>query len=141
MPGAAMSVNPAPAPRLIALRIVGGILAYGFLAGFVGLIGMQIYHWFRDGQWTHIGISDALLAILNGCCVREDGSGTGLFVTLSRWLDQPTDWLGWHRLLGAIPASIGLFLLSVLGNFLYIYSGDRIDGDRIDGERPAEPPA
>jgi hypothetical protein len=91
---------------------------------------MQIHHWFRDGQWTHIGIADALYSILTSCCVRVDGGGAGLFATLARWLDQPTDWLGWHRLLGAVPASIGLFLLSILGNFLYIYSCDRIDAER-----------
>jgi hypothetical protein len=126
--GGAMSGRIAAPPGLVVLRVAGGIAAYGFLACFIGLIGMQLYHWFRDGQWTHIGISDALYAVLTSCCVREDGGG--LLTTLAHWLDQPLDWLGWHKILEVVPATIGLFLLSVFGNFLYIYSGDRIEAGR-----------
>lgn len=122
-----------PEPRFVALRVIGGIVAYGFLAGFLGMVGMQTYHWFRDGQWTHIGISDALFAILSSCCVKDDGTGAGLFVTFTRWLDQPEDWYGWHKILQVLPASIGLFLCSIVGNFLYVYSGDRIDAGIREG--------
>ena len=81
-----MSGNTVPAPQWLALRVIGGILAYGFFAGFVGLIGMQLHHWLRDGQWTHIGVSDALYSILTSCCVREDAGGAGWFAGFARWL-------------------------------------------------------
>jgi len=118
--------------RLAVLRGLGALIAYGALASFLFLITLQIYHWFRDGEWTHIGISDGLLSVLTSCCV-ADGA-TGVMATLVRWLDTPTDWLGWHRLLEVVPASIGLFCLSVLGNFIFIYYSDRLDDLQKEGK-------
>ncbi len=111
--------------RAVLLRIVGGIIAYGCLTAFVCLIGVQCYRWFRDGEWTHFGIADGLRALIVTCCV-NDGD-TGQLATFVHWLDRPTDWFGWHKVLAAIPASIGLFTLSMLGNFAFIYGGDRLD--------------
>jgi hypothetical protein len=108
--------------RALLLRIFGGIVAYGGLAAFLCLILAQLYRWFRDGEWTHIGINDGLHSLLMTCCVRE-GDGGGL-AALVHWLEAPTDWLGLHKILEVVPASIGLFLLSVLGNFLFIRGGD-----------------
>jgi hypothetical protein len=118
-------MSPSPLPRRVALlRAVGAVVAYGCLAAFLCLISVQLYRWFRDGEWTHIGITDGLRAVVVNCCVKE--SSTGLGATLVHWLDTPTDWLGWHKVLEVVPASIGLFALSVLGNFLYIYCTDRV---------------
>jgi hypothetical protein len=110
------------------LRTSGAIVAYGCLAAFLVLIAVQIYRWFRDGEWTHIGITDGLRGMLTTCCVNE--GSTGSLAGLVRWLDAPTDWLGWHKVLEVIPASIGLFALSVLGNFLFIYGSDRLQDQR-----------
>jgi hypothetical protein len=110
------------------LRISGAIVAYGCLAAFLVLISVQIYRWFRDGEWPHIGITDGLRAMLTSCCVGE--GSTGPLVLLVHWLDAPTDWLGWHKVLEVVPASIGLFSLSVLGNFLFIYGSDRLEDQR-----------
>ena len=83
------------APSSIAvLRTAGAILAYGCLAAFIVLISVQLYRWFRDGEWTHIGISDGLRAMLESCCV--SAGSTGPLAVLVHWLDTPTDWLGWH---------------------------------------------
>jgi hypothetical protein len=112
------------------LRTSGAILAYVCLAAFVMLISVQLYRWFREGEWTHIGITDGLRGMLSSCCV-SDGS-TGPLALFVRWLDAPTDWLGWHKLLEVIPASIGLFALSMLGNFLFIYATDRLQDQRRD---------
>jgi hypothetical protein len=88
------------------------------------LIGTQVYRWFREGEWTHIGITDALRAVLVGCCVSDNSKG--MLATLVHWLDTPTDWFGWHKVLEVMPASIGLFALSMLGNFVFIYGSDRL---------------
>ena len=111
--------------RAMLLRTVGGIVAYGCLAAFICLISVQTYRWFREGEWTRIGIADGLRAVIVNCCVNE--GDTGHLASFVHWLDTPTDWFGWHKLLEVIPASIGLFALSMLGNFAFIYGGDRLD--------------
>jgi hypothetical protein len=108
--------------RIQVLRGLGGLVAYGGLACFLVLIGTQIYRWLRDGEWVPIRISDGLHHELIWCCVREGDSGR--LAALAQWLDAPTTWLGLHRVLEVIPASLSLFALSVLGNFLLIYGSD-----------------
>jgi hypothetical protein len=110
--------------REVLLRTVGGLVAYGCLAAFLALVGTQVFRWFREGEWTHIGITDALRAVLVGCCVSD--SSRGVLAVFVHWLDTPTDWLGWHKVLEVIPASIGLFALSMLGNFVFISASDRL---------------
>ena len=110
------------------MRIAGGLVAYASLAAFVGLLGLQTYRWLREGEWPHIGIGEGLRALLGFYGV--DDGGVGRLARLARWLDTPTDWLGWHRVLEAIPASIGLFLISVCGNFVQVYGSDL--RDRMD---------
>jgi hypothetical protein len=125
-------MSPSGLPRRVAvLRALGAVVAYGCLAAFLCLISVQLYRWFRDGEWTHIGITDALRAVLVSCCVND--SSTGFTAAFVHWLDTPTDWLGWHKVLEVVPASIGLFALSMLGNFAYIYCNDRIE-ERSDRE-------
>jgi hypothetical protein len=113
--------------RELTLQIVGGAgatLGYGCLAAFVWLISVQIYRWFRDGEWTRFGVSEGLRAGLLRCCV-TDGD-TGHLAALVRWLDTPVDWLGLHKVLEVMPASLGLFALSILGNSVFIYCRDRL---------------
>lgn len=105
-------------------RVVGAMVAYGGLAAFLCLVGLQIYRWFRHGEWTHVGVSDGLRAVLAACCVKDGG---GPAAALVHWIDAPVDWLGLHKLLDVLPASIALFALSVLGNSLFLYCCDRID--------------
>jgi len=121
--------------RFRLLRLAGGIIAYGCLAAFLCLIAVQLYRWFREGEWTRIGISDGLRATLVGCCVKEGDSG--LLANLVHWLDTPTDWFGWHRVLEVIPASIGLFSISMLGNFAFIYGSDRLDEQAAPADQAA----
>ena len=114
--------------REIVLRItcgLGAVVGYGCLAAFLYLISLQLYRWFRDGEWTHIGTSDGLRAALARCCINSDD--TGRLAALWHWLDAPVNWLGLHRVLEVVPASLALFALSIAGNSLFIYSCDRID--------------
>jgi hypothetical protein len=117
--------------RLVLMRAVSAVVAFSAFILLLGLIGLQLYRWFRDGEWTRISISDGLLNVVSGCCARDDGAGT--MAAFARWLDAPESWTGLHRVLEVVPASIGLFLLSVLANFVYIYCSDRLDQQR----RPA----
>jgi hypothetical protein len=102
---------------------IGAVLGYGFLIAFLYLVFMQIYHWFRDGAWTHIGMGDGLRMGLQRCCVKD--SDTGALASFLQWLDAPVDWLGLHRVIEVVPASLALFLASIAGNCLLIYSRDR----------------
>jgi hypothetical protein len=113
---------------LLSARALGAAVGYGCLAVFLYLISVQVYRWFRDGEWTHFGISEALRAGLVRCCVKGDDSGR--LAALVHWIDTPTDWLGLHQLLELIPASLALFALSILGNSIFIYCRDRIDERR-----------
>jgi len=109
------------------LRVTAGIgafLGYGCLIAFLYLVCHQVYLWFRDGEWTHIGMSDGLRICLVRCGV--DGTHTGALAALLQWLDAPVGWLGLHRVIEVVPASLALFLASIAGNCLFIYSRDRL---------------
>ena len=110
------------------LRLIGGIgavIGYGCLAGFLSLVGLQIYRWFRDGEWTHIGMHDGLRIGLSKCCVKDGDPGR--FADFLRWLDAPVHWLGMHKIFEVVPASLALFAISIAGNCLFIYCRDRLD--------------
>ena len=113
---------------MVLLRITGtfgAVLGYGCLAAFLYLISMQLYQWFRDGDWTHIGVADGMYAWLTRCCVKD--GDTGRLAALAHWLDAPSDWLGLHKVLEIVPASLALFAVSILGNSIFVYCCDRID--------------
>lgn len=110
-------------------QVLGALLGYGCLAAFLLLVSMQAYRWFRDGEWTHIGVTEGMRVGLTRCCV-NDGD-TGRLAGLVHWIDAPTDWLGLHTVLDVIPASLALFALSVIGNSVFIYCRDSIsEGSR-----------
>jgi hypothetical protein len=117
-------VNVREAMLRIALA-VSGTIGYGCLAAFLCLTTLQIYRWFRQGEWTHIGVSDGLLTILGRCCVR-DGE-TSRMAGFTHWLATPVDWLGLHKLLEVMPASLALFALSIAGNCMLNYCKDRLE--------------
>jgi hypothetical protein len=106
-------------------RAVGALVGYGCLAAFFCLISVQMYRWFRDGEWTHFGVSEGIRAGLSRCCVRD--GDTGRLASLLHWLDTPADWLGLHKVLEVVPASLALFAFSILGNCIFIYCRDRIE--------------
>jgi hypothetical protein len=55
---------------------------------------------------------------------------TGWRAALAQWLDAPVSWLGLHTLLDVVPASLALFIISILGNSLLIYTTDRLREER-----------
>ncbi len=114
-------------------RAVGAAVGYGCLAAFLWLISMQIYRWFRDGEWMHFGVSEGIHDGLLRCCVKD--GDTGRLAALVHWLDTPADWLGLHKVLEIVPASLALFALSILGNSIFIYCGDRLN----ESQRSAAP--
>ena len=123
--------EPAPNAGVVLLRIIGGFgaaLGYGCLAAFLYLIGLQIYRWFREGDWTHFGVADGMRVWLTRCCVKD--GDTGRLAALLHWLDAPVNWLGLHKVLEILPASLLLFALSILGNSVFIYCRDWSDARR-----------
>jgi hypothetical protein len=127
VPGGAVSATAPQRGRVALLRIaagVGALVGYGCLAAFLWLVGLQVYRWFRDGEWTRIGVNDGLRIGLSRCCVRDADSGR--LAPVLHWLDTPVDWLGLHKVLEAMPASLALFAISILGNSLFIYCRDRL---------------
>ncbi|HEX3914373.1 MAG TPA: hypothetical protein VHW71_12760 [Steroidobacteraceae bacterium] len=113
--------------RTAALRLVSGIgaiIGYGCLAAFLYLIGTQLYRWFRQGEWTHVGMGDGLRIGLLHCCVKD--GGTGRIAGFLHWWDSPVSWLGLHKVFEVVPASLALFALSIAGNSLFIYCRDRL---------------
>ncbi len=114
-------------PRTQALRLVsviGAAIGYGCLIALLGLVGLQSYRWFRDGEWTHIGMVDGLRMGLAKCCVKD--GDTGRLGALMQWLDAPVNWLGIHKIFEVVPASLALFAISIAGNCLFIYCKDRL---------------
>ena len=106
-------------------RVLGAALGYGSFAAFLVLISVQIYRWLRNGEWTHIGVSEGMSIALTHVGVQS--GDTGRLAAFSHWLDAPADWLGLHTLLEVVPASLALFVASILGNGIFIYCRDRLD--------------
>ena len=114
--------------REISLRIMGAagaVIGYGFLIAFLYLVGVQVYRWFRDGEWAHLGMSEGLRSGLVHCCVKD--GDTGRLAAFLHWLDAPVDWIGLHKLFEIVPVSLALFVVSILGNCVFIYCQDRLD--------------
>jgi hypothetical protein len=113
--------------REIALRvgsILGAIVGYGYLIACLGLVGFQVYRWFQSGEWTHVGVNDGMRAALAHFAAAE--GLTGWRASLARWLDAPVTWLGLHTVLEVLPASLALFIISIFGNSLFVYTTDRL---------------
>ncbi len=110
---------------LRATGVIGAAIGYGCLIAFLSLVGMQSYHWFRDGEWTHIGMNEGLRSGLVKCCVKEGDSGR--LAAFMHWLVAPVDWLGMHKVFEVVPASLALFAISIAGNCLFNYCRDRLD--------------
>lgn len=106
------------------LSAAGAVIGYGCLIAFLFLVGLQSYRWFRDGEWTHIGMNDGLRAGLTRCCY--SGGDSGRLAAFMHWLDAPVNWLGLHKVFDAVPASLALFAISIVGNCLFIYCRDRL---------------
>jgi hypothetical protein len=129
--GNAMSAPVSPGTAMnsrdVTLRIactLGALVGYGCLAAFLYVISLQVYRWFREGEWTRFGMSDGIRAGLSHCCIKD--ADTGRLAALMHWLDAPVDWLGLHKVLEVIPASLALFAVSIFGNSVFIYCRDRI---------------
>ena len=117
--------------RDVALRlgsVLGAIVAYGYLIACLALVAFQTYRWFQNGEWTHVGVNDGMRAAL-AHLAGADGL-TGWRAALARWLDAPVTWLGLHTVLEALPASLALFLVSILGNSLFVYTTDCLREER-----------
>jgi hypothetical protein len=106
------------------LSVLGGLVGYGCLAASLSLVGLQIYGWFKEGEWTHISLGDGIRAVLERMHVPDDA--TGRLAGLSHWLDAPVNWLGLHKVVELLPASLALFAVAILGNFLLVYGTDRL---------------
>jgi hypothetical protein len=114
--------------RDVILRLisaVGAVIGYGCLIAFLFLVGLQCYLWFRDGEWTHIGMTDGLRVGLVHCCVKD--GDTGRLAAFIHWLVAPVNWLGMHKVFEVVPASLAVFAMSIAGNCLFIYCRDRLD--------------
>lgn len=109
-------------------RIIGGVgavIGYGCLIAFLYLVSVQVYRWFREGEWTHVGLNDGLHTTLAHCCFKD--GDVGRLANFMNWLDAPVNWLGLHKVFDVIPASLALFAVSIAGNCLFIYCRDRLD--------------
>lgn len=124
MPLRRRSVMNARTALLKILAAIGALIGFGCLAVFLYVIGTQIYKWFRDGDWTRIGLGDGIRVVLEYCGV-QDG-GTGRLAGFLRWWESPATWLGLHKVIEVVPASLALFLLSIVGNSLFIYFRDQL---------------
>jgi hypothetical protein len=109
---------------LRAMAGLGAIIGYGCLLAFLGLVGVQAYRWFREGEWMHVGIGDGIRIGLVNCCV-QDGS-VGRLANFLHWWQSPETWLGMHKVFEVVPASLALFAVSIAGNCLFIYCRDRL---------------
>ena len=114
--------------RDASLRLVsaiGAVIGYACLIAFLCLVGLQCYRWFRDGEWTRIGMIGGLRNGLVRCCVKD--GDIGRLAAFVNWLDAPVNWLGMHKVFEVVPASLAVFAISIAGNCLFIYCRDRLE--------------
>jgi len=126
-----VGAEPAHNAGVVLVRVIGAfgaVLGYGCLAAFLYLVSLQIYRWFREGEWTHFAVADAMRVWFTRCCVKD--GDTGRLAAFLHWLDAPVDWLGLHKVFEILPASLLLFALSILGNSVFIYCRDWRDARR-----------
>jgi hypothetical protein len=114
------------------VSVAGAVVGYGCLAAFLCLIGVQIYRWFREGEWPHVSLADGIRAVLGHLHFADDASSR--LARLSHWLDAPVDWLGLHKVVEVMPASLALFAVAILGNFAFVYGSDRLRDCRRGGQ-------
>jgi hypothetical protein len=93
---------------------LGGVVGYGCLAAFLALVGLQTYRWAKEGEWMHLSLADGMRAALRHLHVAADAPG--LWPRLAHWLDAPVDWLGLHKVVEVLPASLVLFSIAIAGN-------------------------
>ncbi len=124
MPARGFAVVTATRIKWLVGRLLGGVLGYGCVAGFLALVGLQTYRWLRQGAWIPIGVSDGLHSLLLICCVKDGDAGR--LASLVHWIEAPVDWLGLHSVLAILPASLALFALSIAGNWLFLFCGDKL---------------
>jgi hypothetical protein len=113
--------------RTALLRVMAGmgaIIGYGCLLAFLYLVSVQAYRWFREGEWTHIGVGDGIRIGLVHCCIKDGGGGR--LANFLQWWESPATWLGMHKVFEVVPASLALFAVSIVGNSLFIYCRDRL---------------
>jgi hypothetical protein len=110
---------------------LGGVVGYGCLAAFLALVGLQTYRWAKEGEWMHLSLADGMRAALRHLHVAADAPG--LWPRLAHWLDAPVDWLGLHKVVEVLPASLVLFSIAIAGNFLFVYGSDRLRDHRRAG--------
>jgi hypothetical protein len=106
------------------VSVLGGVVGYGCFAAFLALVGMQSYRWFKEGEWTHISLADGIHSVLDHLHIQDDGGSR--LGRLLHWLDAPMDWLGLHKVVEILPASLALFAVAIAGNFLFVYGTDRL---------------
>ncbi len=106
------------------VSVLGAVVGYGCLAAFLSLVGLQVYRWFQEGDWTHVSLADGIRIVLTRLHIPDDA--TGRLARLSHWLDAPVNWLGLHKVIEVLPASLALFSIAVLGNFIFVYGTDRL---------------
>lgn len=78
--------------------LVLGLFAFLLWAG--GVLGYQIIFYLKNGAWQPLSVIDGLVYLSQE--------------RPSLWLLYPQDWIGLHKLLEAIPLSLGIALLGVL---------------------------
>ena len=98
------------------LRVLRGVLVPDRSAGVSVVSGRRV-----AAHRHERGIARRPRALLH------EGRRPGRLAALAHWLEAPpVDWLGLHRVLEVVPASLALFALSIVGNCIFIYGLDRI---------------
>ena len=106
------------------LSVLGGVVGYGCLAASLSLVGLQSMGGSRRENGRTSVCGDAIRAVLDRMHIPDDA--TGRLAGLSHWLDAPVNWLGLHKVIEVLPASLALFSVAILGNFLLVYGADRL---------------
>lgn len=73
-----------------------------FFGGFL-ILGFQCYVWLRYGHWMPISVID-------GASIIEVSWG---------WLYSPTDFVGLHKIVASIPASMAVSASAIIPAFVY----------------------
>jgi len=95
------------------LQVALVLAVFGVILAGLAVPALQIYGWLRYGNWTPFSIIDSLRLVAELFADPESPP-----TRLAAWLESPSSWIGLHKLLSFLHASIGLWAVALGGAYL-----------------------
>lgn len=100
------SAKPKPIDFAAMMDTLASVVITSSLVVCFGIIAIQVVIWLKDGYWPSVGVAKGLLYLRSLFYSSPPGDGS-----FAAWLSDPQSWLGLHKLLEFLPASLGVVIV------------------------------